>query len=487
MRGWTARIGRLLAVPATAALALYGSLITAAAVPLLQISDDPYTNVTSQHKTEVEPDTFAFGSTIVSTFQVGRFFDGGASNIGWATSTDGGTTWTSGFLPGITVYQGGTFDRASDPAVAYDAAHNVWMISSLGIVAPPVRATTLLISRSLDGGLTWEAPVAAHVAANIDKNWTVCDITASSPYYGSCYSEWDDVSTGNVIKMNTSTDGGVTWGPPMNTADVASGLGGQPVVQPSGTVVVPYSGNFGSVRSFVSTDGGASWSASVLVSAVMHHNTVGLRSPPLPTAEVDADGGVWVAWADCRFRVGCGGNDIVLSESADGLTWSDPTRVPIDDVDSGADYFIPGLGVDPTQPSVTAHLGLAFYFYPVSSCSVATCQLYAGYISSIDAATTWSAPVQLTDTAMSLSWLANTNQGRMVGDYISTSWIAGGTAHPVIAVANAPGVSFDEAMYTPVTGLLGAGRGPVRSAGGDRRVYFGIGEIAPGGPLPTLR
>src|SRR5216117_1880490 len=62
----------------------------AASEPQTQLSTDPYTNPDSQHKTEVEPDTFAFGNTIVSTFQVGRFFNGGASNIGWATSTDSG-------------------------------------------------------------------------------------------------------------------------------------------------------------------------------------------------------------------------------------------------------------------------------------------------------------------------------------------------------------------------------------------------------------
>ncbi len=60
--------------------------------PLLQLSSDPYTNITSQHQTELEPDTYAFGSTIVAAFQAGRFIDGGSSNIGWATSTDNGAT-----------------------------------------------------------------------------------------------------------------------------------------------------------------------------------------------------------------------------------------------------------------------------------------------------------------------------------------------------------------------------------------------------------
>src|SRR6266581_7291474 len=64
---------------------------------LTQISSDPYTNKTSQHKTEVEPDSFAFGNTVVAAFKVGRYFKGGASNIGWATSITGGRTWTHGF------------------------------------------------------------------------------------------------------------------------------------------------------------------------------------------------------------------------------------------------------------------------------------------------------------------------------------------------------------------------------------------------------
>jgi hypothetical protein len=47
---------------------------------LVRLSSDPLTNSTSQHATEVEPDTFAFGSTIVTAFQVGRIFSGGAAD-----------------------------------------------------------------------------------------------------------------------------------------------------------------------------------------------------------------------------------------------------------------------------------------------------------------------------------------------------------------------------------------------------------------------
>src|SRR5947209_7611280 len=113
---------------------ILGSTVLRADGGLLQISSDPFTNPTSQHKTEVEPDTYAFGSTIVSAFQVGRFFDGGASDIGWSTSRDGGRTWAHGFLPGITKFQGGgAYDRVSDASVAFDAKHGAWIVSSLGI------------------------------------------------------------------------------------------------------------------------------------------------------------------------------------------------------------------------------------------------------------------------------------------------------------------------------------------------------------------
>jgi hypothetical protein len=61
------------------------------------ISTDPYTTGSGQHATEVEPFAAAFGNTIVSAFQVGRYNAGcGATNTGWATSTDGGQSWTNG-------------------------------------------------------------------------------------------------------------------------------------------------------------------------------------------------------------------------------------------------------------------------------------------------------------------------------------------------------------------------------------------------------
>ena len=173
----SARLISLTAPAAGALILLAGTTTASANVTVTQVSHDIYTDAQAQHNTEVEPDTFVFGNTIVSAFQVGRVSGGGASNIGWATSTDGGATWTHGYLPGITTNGGGTFGQASDASVAFDAGHNVWMISSLGISGSTVD---VLVSRSTDGGLTWSNPVTVATGSN-DKNWTVCDDTSDQP------------------------------------------------------------------------------------------------------------------------------------------------------------------------------------------------------------------------------------------------------------------------------------------------------------------
>lgn len=453
----------------------------AAAVTVKRVSTDPYTNTSSQHKTEVEPDNYTYGSTIVNAFQVGRFTDGGASNTGWATSTNNGASWKHGFLPGTTVYAkpAGTYARISDPAVAYDAKHNVWMISGLAILNESGGPTgaAVLVSRSTNGGLTWTKPVTVAKAANgvfFDKDWIVCDDGSSSPHFGNCYAEWDIASNGDLVQMSTSTNGGKTWGAGKTTADNAQGLGGQPLVQPNGTVIVPFLGN--SIEAFTSTNGGSSWTKSVFVGSANSHGESGnLRTVPLPSAEIDASGTVYVAWMNCQFESGCKANDIVYSTSSDGVKWSSVQRVPINAVGSGVDHFLPGIGVDKTTSGNSAHIGIVYYYYPVSSCSVTTCKLDVGFISSTNGGSTWSKAQHLAGP-MNVTWLAQAG-GYMVGDYFSTS-IIGGKAYPIFVVAHAPkGGTFNEAAYT-VSGGLSILSGNMSSAGD---------HIFPNPPTSTAR
>ena len=440
----------------------------APSVTLTQISSDSFTVPPGQHATEVEPHVLANGSTLVSAFQVGRIVGGGGTAIGWATSSDGGTTWSHGFLPGLTTGNGGgPYSAASDPAVAYDAKHAVWIIATLPIGSSETPA--VVVSRSTDGGFTWNDPV--NVGGNVvssDKNWIVCDSWSTSPFYGNCYVEWDNPFNGDEIFMSTSSDGGLTWGAATATANKSTGIGGQPLVQPNGTVVVPIE-TFG-MSAFTSTNGGASWSAPVSIANIQSHtDAAGIRSGPLPTAAVDGAGTVWVMWEDCRFRSKCSTNDLVYSTSSNGTTWSAVTRVPIDATTSTVDHFIPGLGIDPTTSGSTAHVAIHYYYYSNTSCTKSTCKLYVGYISSHNGGSTWNAFTKLAGP-MQLGWLPNSQNGLMVGDYIATAFTSG-VPHGIFAVAAAKsGTKFNEAMNT-AQGLTVPEAGPQLSSAGDKPLH----------------
>ena len=455
-------VGTLVLAVATIGLASMGPpALGSGGASIQEISVDPYTNGTSQHQTEVEPGMFAFGSTVVTAFQAGRFFSGGgASNIGWATSTNAGASWVNGFLPGLTVFgtPTGPASRATDPAVGYDRKTGTWLIATLVCAPPPADCNTaqnsIVVSRSSDG-VNWGLPVTAHTGDD-DKEWVSCDNTPASPFYGHCYLSWNNFDVNRTL-TSVSIDGGATWGSGVQTVQMS---GVQPLSQPDGTLIIAGDTDV-NVVAVRSTDGGATYGAPVTIANLQSHSPTGMRAPALPSAAMDAQGKVYVSWADCRFRSSCSSNDIVISASTDGINWpASPARVPIDGTSSGVDHFIPGLGVDPATSGPTARLGLAYYYLPVASCAVSACQLNVGYVSSSDGGANWTAPTQMNTQAMSLSWFADTNwPGRMVGDYISTV-SSNGQFLSVFALASAPtGSTFHESMW--------------------------VGSVAPATPTPT--
>src|SRR5262249_31768616 len=161
--------------------------------------------------------------------------------------------------------------------VSYDTLHRVWLLAYLGLVHE-AGSPDVLVSRSIDGGRTWNVPVVVDGSGRSssttnDKTWITCDAARKSRFYGHCYLEYTTCSAGGRIQVSTPVDGGRGWssrrGGPSNDA----GQGGQPVTQPDGTVVVPYVDVGGvAIRSFRSTDGGATWSAPVdVVQPLVQH------------------------------------------------------------------------------------------------------------------------------------------------------------------------------------------------------------------------
>jgi hypothetical protein len=384
-----------------------------------RVSRDLYTDPVAQHETQAEPDSFTVGASTVTTFQVGRMRAGGATNLGFATSKDGGRTWRRGVLPRLTKASvpAGPHDRASDPVVAYSVRHGMWLISGLAIQNGV--ATRLTIHRSRDG-ITWSGPVDAAVAQTADlaydKQWLTCDNGAASPFRGRCYLAYTDLRGGETLALQRSDDGGLTWSPPVTYPIHFVGV--IPVVLRDGRLVLSsWAPEPDRVVAITSTDGGQTLGAPVTISELRSRSAQPFRAPPLVAAELDGPGGVVVLWQDCRFNAACAANDVVLARSTDGLAWS-----PVRRVTSGRNAVMPTVGVEPQRGR------LAVLYYSLSS-GGADVEL----ITSTDGIR-WSAPQRLNARRMPFDWMPETTLGRMLADYIAVTWSRG---RPVAVYAHA--------------------------------------------------
>ena len=431
-------------------------VLTGCEVVSRRLSNDPYRGTGGQHGTEVEPDSFAYGRTIVAAFQVGRYVNGGAAGIGFATSRDAGATWTTGLLPRLTIFSSpqGTLDLVSDPVVAYDRVHRTWLVTAIGAAGD---ATVLIVSRSRNG-IVWSAPVtAAHrFEGDFDKPWLTCDNWRRSRFAGRCYLSYVDFENQGVMTRH-STDGGKTWSSqtgwlvPPTLRDAANGV--QPVVRPNGMLVIPFSvfesggAVVNAVAALRSLDGGVTFLGPAPVAQLSVRDVFELRVPPLPSVAIDAGGTIYLSWSDCRFVTECNGNGLVLTRSRDGVAWSPPDRVPAGGRGETVDHFLPGLTA--RGSGSRAHLALAYYSAPQpTGCNYSCNSSIDAWLSlSDDGGRTWRAPQRLTSEVVHSNWLASTGLGRMLGDYISTSWVAG-RAIPVFPLASRPiRGSYREQIY----------------------------------------
>jgi len=388
-----------------------------------RIAVDVTTAPESQHRSIVEPSAVGDGDTVVSVFQSGRAVKGGATAIGWTTSGDGGLTWRRGLLPDSGAA------RVSDPVVARDRVHGLWIAAVLALF--PAR-TELLIYASPDG-LGWGPPVVAAAATPAaeqpiayDKEWVACDNRPASPHAGSCYLAYSDL-TAATGGLRTSQDGGATWGPEAQFGSPGTGavIGAVPATTADGALVVVYAtGDLHAVEAVTSADGGATFGLPVSIAALQAHSTP-LRVPPLPSVAETARG-ISAVWPDCAAHPGCTANDVVVSDSADGVSWS-TSRV----VAAGGDYVTPTIGAAGDAAAVLAYVRLPG----------ACCRLGIRLFRSADAGATWGAPIRLDAQSMDAAWLARSLDGGnavgFLGDYTAVAFV-GSRPVPVYAAALPP-------------------------------------------------
>ncbi len=307
-----------------------------------------------------EPDTLVEPDIAVSPFNTDievavahdcRFANGGAVDIFYAWTHDGGAHWRQSRLPGLTKAVGGTYDRASDPVVAFGSDGSVYVSSLVFDVTCP---TGVAVSRSTDGGATFGKPVLAQhsntCAVSDDKNWLVTDTQPNSPFFGRIYQFWTEFLSNGASPqvVRWSDDNGRHWsGTHFLASHKQFAQNSQAFVQPDGAITDTYlfaghalgdtirqgfvlrnGANAGSEVSIVaqtSFDGGAHWTKPVVVARNVGGGPAGIRCC-LPLMEGDhATGRMFQVWN----ANGPGVQDAVeISRSIDGgQHWSSPVQV----------------------------------------------------------------------------------------------------------------------------------------------------------------
>lgn len=302
---------------------------------------------------------------LLAGYQEGRFEDGGCRALTYSVSFDAGRTWEEGLLPGLTAASGGPFERASDPWVAFGPGNRAYY-ASLGFNQTRLE-NGIFVSVSEDGGRTWGNPVAVHTTSTgfDDKEAIVVDNRADSPYRGRVYVGWDSITAARqqVELISYSTDGGLSYRPPVTIHDQGANIGIIPLIGPGGIVHAIWArfsrgGDFSSVELLAShsTDGGDTWSEPVVINSILSQGLLTARTgASIPTAAIDPKrGDLYVAWQDSRFS-SFRFDQIVLSSSTDGgRTWSAPKRVSDGPLDAPA--FTPALAVN-----ANGTVGVSYY------------------------------------------------------------------------------------------------------------------------------
>jgi BNR/Asp-box repeat len=448
---FVARVSGSVAVAVVAVLVAAGAAFAAvlAAGPPVQVGDNPLAvspgcaalvaqqtaaGSTNYPDAEVEPYVSADPTNpnhLVASFQQDRWNDGGANGLTNVVSQDGGKTWTLATTqPAFSVCEGATpgsagdFNRATDPWTSFSSdGKTVYSISDSFNANGPAfgGASSIIISRSTDGGVTWQAPVTAISTASTTALNDKESVTADSLLPNTAYAVWDRLVSPSLNAnpgafnhspafrgpafFSKTTDSGVTWTPGQVIFDPGQKnqtIGNQIVVPSAGPAkgvlidgfdLITTKGGLGkhpnatfSVAVIRSTDGGASWSAPIIV-APQNVAPVSIGGNPvrssdeLPEFAVGPEGNLYAVWQDARFSP-TGASKIAFSMSTDGgLTWSTPIRADQSVGDTPA--FVPqvhassdgtvGISYYDLEPATSAKPGLtnASIAHCHSSCNVA--------------------------------------------------------------------------------------------------------------------
>jgi len=272
--------------------------------------------------------------------------DPAVRRVAYGFSSDGGTTWTPGFLLPNAEYP--EYARNSDPSVCVDTSGN-FHIATIGL--DESNNNWKIIVYTLDGeynflyGSTF-APSDTG-GPHYDKEYITTDLSPSSPFFGNLYIVFNG---NNAIGFTRSTDQGVSWSPEIPISS-EQGTGPDPAIGPDGSINVVW--NRIDINGWLgvffnrSTDGGKTFGTEIHVDSQYNQISVsGLGNLPSIASDISNGphrGNLYTVWSDRRN----GDLDVFLSISEDGGgSWSKARRVNDDPIGDGKHQFWPWVAVD---------------------------------------------------------------------------------------------------------------------------------------------
>jgi hypothetical protein len=170
---------------------------------------------TTTNDTQSETSTIAFGNTVLTAFN-----DSGSH----ALNSTKFTGWSRSTDGGATFTDMGelptnTNGDAGDPVLVRDNVSAAVYLATLSLGLPNV----VQVFKSTDGGATFGVPVNAcpgFTGGDLDKDWMAVD-NAAGAGQGTVYLVIRDFGSNNGIRLTKSTNGGATWGPSNGTAIVS--------------------------------------------------------------------------------------------------------------------------------------------------------------------------------------------------------------------------------------------------------------------------
>ena len=307
-------------------------------------------------------------NNVIAVWQQDRFVvDGGAlSNIVGVTK-DGGRTWRRIDVPGLSRCTGGTDERTSDPWVSIGPDGTAYLATLtftehpelVGLAGP----TSMLASRSTDGGITWSRPVTV-VNDNVYDDRE--SVTADPVRAGHAYYVWvrrlGIVGAEGIEYFSRTADRGRTWSAPRRITTLRAGTLPDPTfieVLPDGTLVNLYL--LANASPFLppsapripwdvmvqrSKNQGTTWSAPKRIaridppSAPVDPDTGAIvRAYNEISTDVGPDGSIYVAWNVIKSK---SSSQILFSRSrTGGRTWSAPRAL----ASVRTQAFLPSLAV----------------------------------------------------------------------------------------------------------------------------------------------